>query len=149
MCQCWSTNINIWAPWNFCKWKLWHARTLKIWIWTSKVIPDLWLVDLFWPIKKIPHSTLIAQDVMPFSDFDFVSPPNSDDRNCFAKLQYLFSVESALSGELCRGQRWVQLNGIPRIKYASMLYVDTTHNTFFQFLQYNKALYTVLPFNNF
>ena len=27
-----------------------------------------------------------------------------------------------------------------------MLYVDTTHNTFLQFLQYNKALSTVLPF---
>ena len=43
-------NINIWAPWNFLKIKtltcvLWC--TPKIWIWTSKIIPDFWIVDLF------------------------------------------------------------------------------------------------------
>ena len=32
------------------------VRTPKIWIWTSKIIPDLWLVDLFWPIKKNFHT---------------------------------------------------------------------------------------------
>ena len=30
----------------------------KFWIWTSKIIPDHWLIDLIWPITKIPHSTL-------------------------------------------------------------------------------------------
>ena len=33
-----------------------HKKTLftaKIWIWTSKIIPDLWLVDLFCLIKKM------------------------------------------------------------------------------------------------
>ena len=42
-------NINIWAPWNFLKMK----ALPKIWIWTFKIIPDIWLVDLF------PHSTLL------------------------------------------------------------------------------------------
>ena len=32
------------------------APALKIWIWTSKIIPDLWLVNLFWPIKKKFHT---------------------------------------------------------------------------------------------
>ena len=35
-----------------------RAHTPKIWLWTSEIIPDLWLVDLYWPIKKdfhIPH----------------------------------------------------------------------------------------------
>ena len=31
-------------------------RAPKLWIWTSKIMPDLWLVDLFCPIKK--NSTL-------------------------------------------------------------------------------------------
>ena len=31
-------------------------RALKFWIWTSKIMPDLWLVALFCPIKK--NSTL-------------------------------------------------------------------------------------------
>ena len=98
-----TKNINIWAHWNFFKWKLWFvcagactlelkfwnwtlksyltfgyltcsvrkkkkiphstqmysspsARLLKFWICTSKIIPDLWLVDLFWPIKKNFHT---------------------------------------------------------------------------------------------
>ena len=25
----------------------------KFWNWTSKIVPDLWLLDLFCPIKKI------------------------------------------------------------------------------------------------
>ena len=44
---------------NFLKMKTlmrFRWRTRKIWIWTSKIIPDIWLVDLFWPIKK--NSTL-------------------------------------------------------------------------------------------
>ena len=28
----------------------------KFWIWTSKIMPDLWLVDLFCPIKKNFHT---------------------------------------------------------------------------------------------
>ena len=28
----------------------------KFWIWASKIIPDLWLLDLFWPIKKKFHT---------------------------------------------------------------------------------------------
>ena len=36
------------------------ARALKLWFWTSKIMPDLWLVDLFLPIKKSPpRSTLV------------------------------------------------------------------------------------------
>ena len=42
------------CPGIFWKWKLWRA--CKIWIWTSKIIHDLWLVDLFWPIKKKFHT---------------------------------------------------------------------------------------------
>ena len=38
-----------WAPWNFFKKENFDASAPKIWIWTSKVIPepDLWLVDMF------------------------------------------------------------------------------------------------------
>ena len=32
------------------------ARMPKLWIWTSKIMPDLWLLDVFCPIKK--NSTL-------------------------------------------------------------------------------------------
>ena len=33
---------------------------IKIWNWTSKIKLDLWLLDLFCPIKKkFPHSTLL------------------------------------------------------------------------------------------
>ena len=28
----------------------------KLWIWTSKIMPDLWLLDLFCPIKKKNHT---------------------------------------------------------------------------------------------
>ena len=49
------TKILIFAPLEFLKMKtLTHAP--KIWICTSKIIPDLWLVDLFWPIKKKFHT---------------------------------------------------------------------------------------------
>ena len=27
-------------------------RVLKVFIWTSKIIPDLWLITVFCPIKK-------------------------------------------------------------------------------------------------
>ena len=33
-----------------------RARRAEIWIWTSKIMPDLWLVDLFCPIKKNFHT---------------------------------------------------------------------------------------------
>ena len=48
------------GPWNFLKMKTltrmmrWCAP--KIWIQTFKIIPDLWLVDLFWRIKKNVHT---------------------------------------------------------------------------------------------
>ena len=47
-------------PGIFWKWKLWRAcagaQAPKFWIWTSKIMPDLWLVDLFCPIKKKFHT---------------------------------------------------------------------------------------------
>ena len=37
-----------------------RVRVPKFWNWISKIIPDLWLLELFCPIKKkFPHSTLI------------------------------------------------------------------------------------------
>ena len=41
------------------------ARELKFGIWTSKIMPDLWLVDLFFPIKKNFHTSpyCTVQDV--------------------------------------------------------------------------------------
>ena len=41
----------------------------KFWIWTSKIMPDLWLVDLFCPIKKIStlHPTGHPQRLMPLT----------------------------------------------------------------------------------
>ena len=33
-----------------------RAHTLKIWLWTSEIIPALWLVVLYWPIKKDFHT---------------------------------------------------------------------------------------------
>ena len=49
------------GPWNFLKMKTLtpvrqRAHSPKIGIWTSKIIPHLWLVDLFWPIKKKFHT---------------------------------------------------------------------------------------------
>ena len=35
-----------------------HARAPKIWIWTSKIRPDLWLSADFCQTKKKNHSTL-------------------------------------------------------------------------------------------
>ena len=42
---------------------IWKLKLWRAWIWTSKIIPGLWLDDLFCPIKKDfhnPHSTLIG-----------------------------------------------------------------------------------------
>ena len=44
-------------PGIFRIWKLWHALAQIIWIWTSYIIPDLWLVCS--DQKKFPHSTLL------------------------------------------------------------------------------------------
>ena len=44
------------GPLEFFENENFDARAPKIWIWTSKIIPDLWLVDLFWPIKKNFHT---------------------------------------------------------------------------------------------
>ena len=38
--------------------KMHKTHAPKFWNWTSKLIPDLWLLDLFCPIN-IPHSTLL------------------------------------------------------------------------------------------
>ena len=49
-----TKKLNFWVPWNFFKMKTLtrvHRRALKFWNWTSKIIPDLWLLDLFCPIK--------------------------------------------------------------------------------------------------
>ena len=48
-CQFSQKNINIWVPWNFLKMKT-LVRNLGIRL--LKIIPDLWLLDLFCPIKK-------------------------------------------------------------------------------------------------
>ena len=42
---------------------LMHVRrhAPKFWIWTSKIMPDLWLVDLFCPIKKTSTLHFTAQ----------------------------------------------------------------------------------------
>ena len=51
--------ILIFKALEFLKMKtLTHLRwrtpgTPKLWIWTSKILPDLWLLDLFCPIQKI------------------------------------------------------------------------------------------------
>ena len=51
--------INVWVPWIFLKMKT-LTRVPKFWIWTSKIIPDLCLLDLFCPTKKIStlHTTV-------------------------------------------------------------------------------------------
>ena len=40
------------------KCSFWGVQSIffLIWIWTSKIISELWLVDLFWPIKKKFHT---------------------------------------------------------------------------------------------
>ena len=81
-------NIDIWGPWNFLKMKtLTHvhrrvlgARAPKLWIWISKIMPDLWSVDLFCPIKKI--STLHPyvqgfQDISHWCFNNFLSNDNT------------------------------------------------------------------------
>ena len=51
-----------------------RSPLLRFWIWTSKIIPDLWLLDLSWPIAKYfctpPYSTVIdtagiAKNILP------------------------------------------------------------------------------------
>lgn len=37
-------------------WRALRALVLTLWIWTSKIMPDLWLLDLFCPIKKNVHT---------------------------------------------------------------------------------------------
>ena len=48
-------------PGIFWKWNLWRAcastHPPKFWIWTSKIMPDLWLVDLLCLIKKKFHTS--------------------------------------------------------------------------------------------
>ena len=68
--QIFTKNINIWAPWNILKIKtLTHVRRRapKFWNWTSKIIPELWLLDLFCPIKKNfhtpPYCTMYIQQI--------------------------------------------------------------------------------------
>ena len=55
--QIFTKNINIQASQNFLKKRKtlprMHQRALEIWIWTFKIIPDLWLSAIFCPIKKI------------------------------------------------------------------------------------------------
>ena len=46
-----TKNINIQAPCNFLKLKTLPCVP-KIWIWTSKIIPDLWLSAVFCQIKQ-------------------------------------------------------------------------------------------------
>ena len=45
-------------------------RAPKFWIWTSKTIPDLWLIDLFCPIIKNfhtpPYCTLYSVQYMDY-----------------------------------------------------------------------------------
>ena len=49
-----TKNINIYVdPLEFFENENFGPRVLKIWIWTSITMPDLWLLDLFCPIKKI------------------------------------------------------------------------------------------------
>ena len=40
------------GPLEFFENENFDARAPKFWNWTSKIIPDLWLLDLFCPIKK-------------------------------------------------------------------------------------------------
>ena len=58
-CKFSNKNINIWAHWNFFEMKNLTRvrRCVPIFqIWTFKIIPDLWLLDLFCPIKKKIHT---------------------------------------------------------------------------------------------
>ena len=48
-CQFSQKNINIQTPWNFSKMK---TLAPEIWFWTSKIMPDLWLSDVFCQIQK-------------------------------------------------------------------------------------------------
>ena len=66
-------------PGIFWKWKLWRMHcTLhapKFWIWTSKIMHDLWLVDLFCLIKKKfqppPYCTVHGQLAQQWWDLGF------------------------------------------------------------------------------
>ena len=49
------TNFHPKKIWNFLKMKT-LTRVPKFWIWTSKIMPDLWLLALFCPIKKKFHT---------------------------------------------------------------------------------------------
>ena len=54
-CKFSQKNINIWPPGIFEN-ENFEACALKFWNWTSKIIPDLGLLDLFCPIKKKIHT---------------------------------------------------------------------------------------------
>ena len=48
-------------------WRAPRMRALKRRFWSYKIRPDLWLVDLFWPLKKsVPISTLLISNGIIF-----------------------------------------------------------------------------------
>ena len=60
--------FNVKCPLEFLKIKKIDMRVLKVFIWTSKIIPDLWLITVFCPIKKNKlHSTLLCKSFMVMS----------------------------------------------------------------------------------
>ena len=44
------------------------ARALKLWFWTSKIMHDLWLVDLFLPIKNSPSRSTLVYSIRSTSE---------------------------------------------------------------------------------
>ena len=71
-------------PLEFFENENFDTRASKIWIWTYKIIPDLWFVDLFWPIKQKFHTPPYCRRVeqqlyctVPLGPMD----PDPGDRN--------------------------------------------------------------------
>ena len=79
---------------------------LKIWNRTSKIIPDLWLVDLFCPIKKrLPHSTLMpsleqscchiaGENCVPLSEVRVAGTPHLATQEDMKAAAHMFAVIS-------------------------------------------------------
>ena len=117
----------------FLKWKLWRACAglPKVWNWTSNIIPDLWLLDLFCPIKKKfnpppnkcilkigptivsslylgPYLTLNSRGNVPFSCFFW----KYSEKNDFLSMFRLFKAASLepLAWKVCMDCKRLKYN---------------------------------------
>ena len=110
----WNKNVDARAP------------APKIWIWTSKIIPDLW----FWQIKKnfhtppyctlntitlYPCSNPTKLSCYPYSPFSPISLPPERWKNCVR-------IKTAITERCPVWENWI-LNGFPsHLLYNSILF---------------------------